>query len=212
MTRQRFSRRWLFAWITLLAAVVAACVLLVRNLGMPWLGLFGPLVGFVGSVPTWIGRVFQEAAPGVAIPEARQAAIGGAEANARSALEVNATGSNAANSPPASADAPLPSSGTGMPSAMPEVRSRRDPGSLEFSDLVYALGRALGSQASVYQVCELAGLSRGDLEDGFVNAPTRWYAALKLAVESGLEEALSREALRASPNRKLRTAVTAYLR
>jgi hypothetical protein len=92
-----------------------------------------------------------------------------------------------------------------------DQQSPRSPGSPQFSDLVYALGRALSNQVTIYQICERAGMNRGDLEDGFVNAPARWHTALSLAVESGLEEELCREAVRASPNRALHAAVAAYI-
>ena len=137
-------------------------------------------------------------------PEAADAPIGEQQA------KVGGVDSPAALARPLSTPASEPSTSAGG-LISPANPKQRHPGSPQFSDLVYALGRALGTQASVYQVSELAGLNRGDLEDGFVNAPTRWYAALKVAVESGLEASLCREALRASHNRELRNAVTAYL-
>jgi len=190
--------------------------MLVWKLGMPWLGLAGPLIGFVGSVPAWIGRVFPAEDLNVMLPEAREALIGRTADGSGGASQLNESGRQAIDSPPASISPfPMPPPqaplNAGELPTMAEPESRRQPGATQFSDLVYALGRALGNPASVYQVSELAGLNRGDLEDGFVNAPTRWYAALRIAVESGLEEAFCREALRASPNRELHAAAMAYL-
>lgn len=216
MAFPRISLRWLLGWIALLAVVVVACVTLVRNLGLPWLGLAGPLVGFVGSVPAWIGRVVPAEAQIATTPRnggkaADQLATGTSDGPRFNNSEPVGLGSppvSVPRHPQSSLQEPL--SGDESP-VMAETERRRYPGSRQYSDLVYALGRALGNPASVYQVSELAGLNRGDLEDGFVNAPTRWHAALKLAVESGLEEALCHEALRASPNRELHKAAAAYL-
>jgi hypothetical protein len=88
----------------------------------------------------------------------------------------------------------------------------RGPGSPQFSNLVHALGRTISNPVAIYQIAERAGLNRGDLEDGFVDAPTRWHTVLRLAVESGLEKELCCEAVRTKPkNRALRADVTAYL-
>jgi len=189
--------------------------MLVRNLGLPWLGLAGPLVAFVGSVPTWIGRVFPAEDYRVTLPEASEAAVDrmATSANSKpSESQLTAISGPAGSPEPSLISSPQqPSFSQSGISFVAPSKSKRYPGSPQFSDLVYALGHALGNPAYVYQVSELAGLNRGDLEDGFVNAPTRWYAALKLAVESGLEEALCREALRASRNRELHAAAAAYL-
>jgi hypothetical protein len=85
------------------------------------------------------------------------------------------------------------------------------PGSSRFSDLVYALGRAIANPATICHISERAGLNCGDLESGFLTATERWHAALKLAAESGVEEELCNEAVRASANRRLHAAVAAYL-
>lgn len=205
MACPRISRAWLFTWIALLIVVTGVSVILVWSLGLPWLGLAGPLIGFVGSVPAWIGHISPQNShnPKFLEQEEGAPAIHGPKSD-----PTNPTSgvSRETSIPPAQPVAAGKASGTS------EYKSQRRPGSPQFSDLVYALGRFLGNPASVYQVSELAGLNRGDLEDGFVNAPTRWYAALKLAVESELEEALCREAVRASPSRELRTAAAAYLR
>ena len=92
-----------------------------------------------------------------------------------------------------------------------ESPSSRGPGSSRFSDLVYALGRAIANPAIICHISERAGLNCGDLESGFLTATERWHAALKLAAESGLEEELCNEAVRASANRMLHAAVAAYL-
>ena len=88
---------------------------------------------------------------------------------------------------------------------------QREVGSSRFADLVYALTKAIPDQARIIRVIDLAGLDRGIIEEGFIDASTRWYAALRHSVESGKEEALCREALRASPSKALRAAVATYL-
>jgi hypothetical protein len=204
MTRPRISRAWLLTWIALLIVVIAACAILVWRLGLQWLGLAGPLTGFVGSIPAWIGRI---------VPQEPRNAVSYEENDSASALTQTEANSSTlvSGTVTATSVSPAQSSRKNESFAVSEFKSKREPGSQEFSDLVYALGRSLSTAASVYQVSELAGLNRGDLEDGFVNAPTRWYAALKLAVELELVEALCREAVRASPSRRLKVAVTAYL-
>lgn len=212
----RISLRWFSAWIALLAVVVVVCVMLVRNLGLAWLGLAGPLVGFVGSVPAWIGRVAPAKVPTVTVSRGNGKAVdqlvtGPSDGPGSNSSKPVGSGTLPISVSRHSKPSPMETLGGNEPSVLAETEGRRYPGSRQFSDLVYALSRALGNPASVYQVSELAGLSRGDLEDGFVSAPTRWYAALKLAVESGLEEVFCREALRASPNRELHRAAAAYL-
>jgi hypothetical protein len=76
---------------------------------------------------------------------------------------------------------------------------------------VYGLAAAIPDQARIVRVTQLAGLDVGAIPDGFVDAPTRWHVALRHAVESGMEEALCREALRASPSKQLRALTAAYL-
>ena len=94
---------------------------------------------------------------------------------------------------------------------MAPTSDQRAVGSEEFGNLVYALAAAIPDQARIIRVVQLAGLDIGAIPDGFVDAATRWHVALQHAVESGKEQALCREALRASPSKHLRTLTAAYL-
>jgi hypothetical protein len=123
----------------------------------------------------------------------------------------NDSSSISATSTSASMVAASPSATLESPSGHQRRQSPREPGSSNFSNLVYSLSRAISNQATIYQIAERAGINRGDLEDGFVNATSRWHTVLSLAVDSGAEEQLCSEAIKASPNRALHAAVAEYL-
>jgi hypothetical protein len=91
---------------------------------MAWLALAGPLVGIVALVPAWITRVFPETMQENEHPKAEKS---------ETTASVQSSTADTYRKP-------------GV------INSGRRPGSPQFSDLVYALGRALGNTASVYQV------------------------------------------------------------
>lgn len=189
-----------------MAVVVVVAVVAVWRSGLPGLAVTGPIVAFATSIPSWFPRVFPDAA---ALDS--ESAV---RTDAGVSLGIPATVAPSQASPAHSPLQGLPMSSmpgeqkVNPPQSGPE---RREVGSSEFADLVYALAVAMPDQGRIIRVVDLAGLDRGIIDDGFVDASTRWYAALRHAVESGQEEALCREALRASPSKPLRAAVTAYL-
>jgi hypothetical protein len=185
--------------------IVVAGVAVWRS-GLPGLAVTGPIVAFATSIPAWFPRVFPDAAardPDDVIQP---------DAGANRAISADIA-------PPQLNPVHSPSNGSPIPPVQSEremdlARSgpgQREVGSSRFADLVYALSKAIPDQARIIRAIDLAGLDRGIIEEGFIDASTRWYAALRHAVESDKEEALCREALRASPSKALRAAVAAYL-
>lgn len=202
----RLSKPWLFTWLALMTVVIVAAGVAVWRLGLPGLAVTGPIVAFATSIPAWFPRVF----PDAATPGSGAVIQTDARAIRANSVGIGPTRLDSIHSPSdRSSMAPAQSE-----QKMDPTRSsseQREVGSSRFADLVYALTKAIPDQARIIRVTDLAGLDRGMIEDGFIDASTRWYAALRHAVESGKEEALCREALRASPSKALRAAVTTYL-
>jgi len=202
------SKPWLLTWLALMAVVVLVAVISILRSGLPGLAVAGPIVAFAGSIPAWFPRVFPDTAvPSPLLPDPGRSTTAGPEVQAPSSAVAHAEPDTERS--PSLYDSPVASKG--VEGHRDGAQGHREPGSTEFSDLVYALATALPDQARVIRVMDLAGLDRGIIEDGFVDASTRWHVALRHAVESGTEEALCREALRASPSRRLRAAIAAYL-
>jgi hypothetical protein len=206
---RRLSKPWLLTWLALMALVTSAAIIAVWRAGLPGLAITGPIVAFATSIPAWFPRVLPE----IAVPDADSSGGGDSKASFMTPSAATSVTSTQPESPHSTPREPhltslLDPQKTNTAALHYE---QRRVGSAKFSDLVYALASAIPDQARIIRIMDLAGLDRGVIEDGFIDASTRWYTALRYAVETGQEEALCHQALRSSPSRALRVAVAAYL-
>lgn len=209
---------WLSVWLVLLVATVGIGFLSVMQFGLPGLAVAALMLAFIGSLPAWITVAVPSIAeahspkkptPDDDHPLAYSGAPSGSEmSNPHGREPMPETPSDPNESDTAKFESPLSESGV-VPSSTRE--KRRQPGSREYKELIFALRSALPDQARITRVVDFAGLNRGDVEDGYVDATTRWHAVMRLALDSDMEEDVCLAALDASPRRDLRDAITAYL-
>src|SRR5262249_26454944 len=153
--------------------VMAVAGVAVWQSGLPGLAVTGPIVAFSTSIPAWFPRVFPDAAAPDSDPVI--------QADTRANRTISANTAPARLSPVHSSSGKSSVTPRKSEQEMDLTRpgpEQREVGSSEFADLVYALSKAIPDQARIIRVVDLAGLDRGIIEDGFIDASTRWYAAL----------------------------------
>lgn len=164
MAFKHMSRRWLLAWVALVAAAVVATVFVVASFGPVWLAVAGPLFAFISSVPTWVQRVL----PSAAAEPSRE--TGAADADRQPVVAT------------ASAVEGL---SQGRAEASPAAHPPHPP---SYDDLVYLgdlLPSAIASTLTIRQLARQAGLPIGGVAAEEVSAARLWPDIIENAYQQG---------------------------
>lgn len=90
-------------------------------------------------------------------------------------------------------------------------RPWRRVGSVQFAELVQALGKALPSVSQADDTAALAGVSQHLIRTGRDYAVQRWHAVLERAIDDEVDDAVCSEALKLTNSPDLRSAVADWL-